>query len=112
MWRRCAEVIFLEAEVTGSVSYTVYGCLSVQPLNSWTPEEVLSLGSPLGAISSPARAFVVRFQMEMASLGYSFSWILFRWVGGCNIVFVMLHVSTGPQSLRRCVSIDFYAVLL
>ncbi len=36
---------------------------------------------------------------------------LFRWVGGRDTVFVMVHVSS-PQSLWCCIPVEFYAVLL
>lgn len=73
VWRCCAEVVFLEAEVRGSVSYTVNGSQSIHPLDSWRRRRrfhfaVLCSPSPC----SPACVTVVQFQTKIVSVCFSF----------------------------------------
>lgn len=112
-WWCCAEVVFLEAEVRGSVSYTVNGFQSVQHSNSWRWRRRFQF-AVLQCSSRAQRMFLwsnFRWKLSLIVIPFLFLFLLFRWVGGCDIVFVTLHVSS-PQSLWRCISIDFYAMLL
>lgn len=113
-WRCSAEVDFLEAEVRGSVSYSVNGFQSVQAFHGAAGGgDVFTLQSFVSLL----RVSLVQFQIEIVSCYFFFFFffapllVSFSCVGGRDSVFVILHLSS-PQSLRCCISIDFYTVLL
>lgn len=71
----------------------------------------------LQSFVSLLRVSLVQFQIEIVSCYFFFFFffapllVSFSCVGGRDSVFVILHLSS-PQSLRCCISIDFYTVLL
>lgn len=98
----CAEVVFLEAEVRGSVSYTVNGFQSVRPSNGWRRRRRFHF-AVLQCSSSALRVFVVQFRMEIVSHRYSLYPVLFRWVAGCDncvcdVTCVQFHNHCGVAS--------------
>lgn len=115
-WRWSAEVDFLEAEVRGSVSYSVNGFQSVQAFHGaagggdvFTLQSIGVLREPFACFSGPIsdrNCLLLFLLFFFAPLLVSFSC-----VGGRDSVFVILHLSS-PQSLRCCISVDFYTVLL
>lgn len=78
-------LFFLEAEVRGSVSYTVNGFQSRR-----------TAGGPSVFISKPPVRFFswsnFRWKSSLIVI-IPFPGYCFRWVGGCDVVFVMVQVS-------------------
>lgn len=94
-----------KAKVRGSCGYTV------NPFYKEEEEEAAAASSASALFSKPCARVLGRGPISDANCLAIPSPVLFRWEGRCVFVFGTLRVSS-PPSLRRCIPVDFHAVLL